>query len=65
MASSFTADALLLAYTVTGTPALRPAKATPWPWLPEEAVITPCWRCWGVSKRTLLLAPRNLKEPVC
>lgn len=51
-------------YTVTPTPASCPARATPWPWLPVEAVITPVSRALSPSTRILFAEPRTLNEPV-
>lgn len=40
------------------------AWATPWAWLPADAVITPACICSSESCRILLSEPRSLKEPV-
>src|SRR5688572_7308909 len=49
---------------VAGTPALRAAQATAWPWLPALAATTPRPRSSSVSTATRLTAPRTLNDPV-
>src|SRR5512146_896104 len=41
------------------------AAATPIPWLPLEAAITPAAACSEVREKILLVAPRSLNDPVC
>ena len=40
------------------------AYATPLPWLPVDTAITPFFFCSLFNDSNLLVAPRNLKEPV-
>src|SRR5882757_2455492 len=64
MAATFTGDAVSGTNTMPRPPSTESARATPSPWLPEEAVTTPRSRCSAVSVRTLASAPRALNEPV-
>ena len=50
--------------TQAGTPTSCAAKATPWPWLPADAVTTPAARDAGSSWRIAFSAPRILNAPV-
>src|SRR6266851_2536278 len=49
---------------VACTPDSWAATATPWPWLPAEAAITPRFRASSGRVRMRLSAPRSLYEPV-
>src|SRR5215472_8049398 len=64
MACTFRSLALSGTYTVAGTPNVCAAYATPWPWLPADAVMTPAARCSAGIRISLWSAPRTLKERV-
>src|SRR5260221_162288 len=51
--------------THAGTPTSRAANATPWPWFPADAVMTPPAREAVSSWRIAFSAPRILNAPVC
>src|SRR6267378_1647796 len=63
VASTFDWGAVCGIATVTGTPAVRAAKAIAWAALPALMVTIPRWRCSFESLEMALTAPRGLNDP--
>src|SRR5919202_4850406 len=64
VADTFASGAWLGMTMVAATPARAAATATPWPWLPADAAMTPRSRALAGRVRMRFNAPRILYEPV-